>query len=157
LQAGVIAAPGLLALHEGPRGLASDHARARALAAAIAAIPGIVIDPAAVHSNIVVFGLAPGSLTPAVLCARLRSRGVLANPFRAGVRFVTHRDVGAAGCEAAAAAVAAVLAEAGSGEADGCEGVSSAYGQGPRMAGVTTDSWWHSVVQGVNISMLGYL
>jgi len=135
MQAGVIAAPGLLALRDGPRGLAGDHARARALAAALAVIPGVDIDPATVHSNIVVFVLASGTLTPAALCSRLRSRGVLANPFRAGVRFVTHRDVGAAGCEAAAAAVAAVLAEAGSGKADGCKGVSSAYGQGPAWPG----------------------
>lgn len=42
-QAGVVAAPGLLALRDGPGFLAADHARARSLAAALSAIPGVLV------------------------------------------------------------------------------------------------------------------
>lgn len=42
-QAGVVAAPGLLALRNGPGLLAADHARARSLAAALSAIPGVLV------------------------------------------------------------------------------------------------------------------
>ncbi len=42
-QAGVVAAPGLLALQNGPGFLAADHARARSLAAALSAIPGVLV------------------------------------------------------------------------------------------------------------------
>ena len=37
--------------------LAVDHARARGFAEAVAGLPGVVIDPARVASNIVIFGL----------------------------------------------------------------------------------------------------
>lgn len=120
---------------QGPLGLADDHAKARQLAAALAAIPGVLLDAARVQSNIVVFGLAPGRPAPAELCARLKRRGVLASPFRGGVRFVTHRDVGAAACRAAADAVAACLAEEeGPGEAPK-QANGGAYGQGPAWPG----------------------
>ena len=62
----------------------------------------MLLDAPRVQSNIVVFGLAPGGAASAELCARLKRRGVLAAPFRGGVRFVTHRDVSAAACRAAA-------------------------------------------------------
>ena len=70
-QVGVIAAPGLLALRNGPAGmierLAEDHANARRLAEALAEMPGIwgreagvPLDPGRVHTNIVIFSVAPG-------------------------------------------------------------------------------------------------
>ena len=93
----------------------------------------MLVDAARVQSNIVVFGLEPERATPAELCARLKRRGVLAAPFRGGVRFVTHRDVGEGACKAAAAAVAACLAEDGAAEA--CQANGGAYGQGPSWPG----------------------
>ncbi|KAK9827694.1 hypothetical protein WJX81_001165 [Elliptochloris bilobata] len=134
-QAGVIAAPGLLALQQGPQGLAADHAKARKLAAALASIPGVLIDAERVQSNIVVFALAPGPCSPVQLCARLKRRGVLAAPFRGGVRFVTHRDVSAAACEAAATAVAASLTEEGGLEGEAHQANGGAYGQGTTWPG----------------------
>lgn len=63
-QAGVLAAPGLMALRDGPAGmierLAEDHANARVLAEGIADIPGIVdLDPARVRTNFVLFRVRP--------------------------------------------------------------------------------------------------
>lgn len=76
------------------------------------------------------FGLAPDTLSPGELCAKLKKRRVLAAPFRSGVRFVTHRDVGDAECAAAAAAVAACLTEGKDAPDAGQEDSGGTYGQG---------------------------
>jgi threonine aldolase len=91
-QAGIIAAGALYALDHHVDRLAEDHANARALAAGLAGVPGIAIDPGAVETNIVVFGIAdaPG------FCAALERAGVLMSPLDAEtVRAVTHLDVSA--------------------------------------------------------------
>jgi len=44
-QAGVLAAAGLIALEESPKGLPEDHANAKLLAEGLAELPGIKIDP----------------------------------------------------------------------------------------------------------------
>jgi threonine aldolase len=100
-QAGVIAAAGLVALRKGPGRLAEDHAHARLLAEAVAELPGVELDPAAVVTNILVFRLTPelfGGVAPAegltaAFLARLKEHGVLASPIsRDEARMVTHRD-----------------------------------------------------------------
>ena len=110
-QAGVIAAAGLIALEEMPRRLHEDHANARLLAEGVAALPSIDIDLSTVQTNIVIFAIAGvADVTP--LLARLKKRGVLAGsaaPHQ--IRFVTHRDVDRAACEAALAITAEVIAE----------------------------------------------
>ena len=63
-QVGVLAAPGLVALSDGPDGmierLAEDHANARALAEGLAGMDGIIdLDPARVTTNYIVFGVRP--------------------------------------------------------------------------------------------------
>ena len=75
-QAGVIAAAGIVALTEMVDRLAEDHVHARRLAEGIAELPGIVIDPESVQTNIVIFELDHPSLTPAQLAAALAERGV---------------------------------------------------------------------------------
>ena len=110
-QAGVLAAAGLVALREGPSRLAEDHANAALLATALAALPGIEIDPASVRTNIVVCrvtprlfgGAAPPEGLAAAVLARLRAAGVLAGPgvSHDQVRMVTHRDAGRARVEQA--------------------------------------------------------
>jgi threonine aldolase len=101
-QVGVIAAAGLVALRKGPGRLAEDHAHAQLLAGAVAELPGVALDPAAVVTNILVFRLTPelfGGLQPAegltsAFLARLATHGVLASPVSQDeVRMVTHRDV----------------------------------------------------------------
>jgi threonine aldolase len=103
-QAGILAAAGLVALHEMPARLADDHANARLLAEAVAAEPGVEIDLEAVETNIVIFRLRDGNA--AKFCEGLKQKGVLASAIGAdAVRFVTHYDVDREACERAAALV----------------------------------------------------
>ena len=92
-QAGVLAAAGLIALEESPKGLAEDHANARLLAEGLAGLPGIKIDPEKVVTNIVIFDVADTGITADQICAQLREHGVLASGFGSSIRMVTHYDV----------------------------------------------------------------
>ena len=94
-QAGVLAAPGLLALRDMVGRLHEDHARAARLAASVAERwPACGLDPASVRTNIVTFSHAE----PEKLLAHLEDRGILAHAIAPGiVRFVTHLDVDDAG------------------------------------------------------------
>lgn len=102
-QAGVLAAAGLVALGQVDR-LADDHARAARLAEAVAERwPEAGLDPAAVHTNCVVFRHDD----TARLLAHLAGEGVLAGTIAPGiVRLMTHLDVDDAGVEQACKAVA---------------------------------------------------
>ncbi|MEM7481826.1 MAG: GntG family PLP-dependent aldolase [Acidobacteriota bacterium] len=91
-QVGVLAAPGLLALEEGPAALAADHRHARRLAEALAALPGWGIDLKRVETNIVI--ASPPGGDAYTFCRQASRAGVMAVPVSAeAVRFVTHRDV----------------------------------------------------------------
>ncbi len=92
-QAGVLAAAGLIALEESPKGLPEDHANAKLLAEGLAELPGIKIDPEKVVTNIVIFEVSDTGKTADVICAQLRERGVLASGFGSSIRMVTHYDV----------------------------------------------------------------
>ncbi len=102
-QAGVLAAPGLVALTEMVARLPEDHARAKRLADAVAnRWPACGLDPADVHTNIVTFA----HREPDKLLVHLEERGVLAHAIAPEtVRFVTHRDVDDAGLARAIAAL----------------------------------------------------
>ena len=105
-QAGIVAAAGLYALDHHVDRLADDHENARLLAEGLAELDGIELDPDAVETNIVVFGVPD----PAEFCARLEREGVRMSaigPQR--VRAVTHLDVDRAGIEQAVAAARTVL------------------------------------------------
>jgi threonine aldolase len=105
-QVGVLAAAGLIALEEGPKHLANDHASARLLAEAIAHVDGVSIDLGSVETNIVVFRLTSG-MGGADLAARLKARGVLTNALGVDlIRLVTHRDVSRDECVEAAGILA---------------------------------------------------
>ena len=90
-QAGVLAAPGLVALTEMVQRLPEDHVRATRLAEAVAdRWPGCGVDPARVRTNIVTFTHPE----PGKLLAHLERHGVLAHAIAPDtVRFVTHHDV----------------------------------------------------------------
>jgi threonine aldolase len=112
-QAGVLAAAGLIALEQMPWRLHEDHANACLLAHGLTRITGIAIDPDKVQTNILIFDVAGTGLTGAQWSARLKDRGVLANPVGPStMRMVTHYDVSRADCETALAAVAEVAASA---------------------------------------------
>ena len=108
-RTGILAAAGLIALEEGPKRLQEDHANARLLAEALATMPGVSIDPEAVETNIVIFGLT-GKQSPQELVARLKARNILMSALGHNlIRLVTHLDVDRAMCAAAGEAIAEEL------------------------------------------------
>jgi threonine aldolase len=103
-QAGVLAAAGIVALSEMVGRLEEDHRHAKVLAAGLAALPGIAIDPSRVETNIVVVTLSSAARAEA-FAARLAEAGVKVSNFGAGrLRFVTHHGITAADCHRAVAA-----------------------------------------------------
>jgi threonine aldolase len=124
-QVGVLAAPGLLALSDGPDGmiarLAEDHANARRLAEGLGDLAGIEspggvaqptpgrLDPERARTNFVIFRVARDR---AAFLAALEARGVLMVPYAHGtIRAVTHHGITAADVDTTLAAVQASLAE----------------------------------------------
>jgi threonine aldolase len=102
-QAGVLAAPGLVALREMTERLPEDHARAARLANAVAQRWPGALEPERVRTNIVTF--AHGDADK--LLTHLEGNNVLAHAIApATVRFVTHRDVDDAGIARAIDALA---------------------------------------------------
>jgi threonine aldolase len=109
-QAGVLAAAGLIALHEMPKRLAEDHANARLLAEAVAGQAKVAeIDMGAVQTNIVIFKLKNNG-DAAGFTSALKEKGVLVSAIGPhAVRFVTHYDVDREACTRAAAIVSEQL------------------------------------------------
>jgi threonine aldolase len=93
-QVGVLAAPGIIALTEMVDRLKDDHARAKDLARGISGLPGIKIDPAAVETDIIIFGFDHPTITILAMLEKMRERGILALAVSGGIRMVTHKDVG---------------------------------------------------------------
>lgn len=93
-QVGVIAAAALVALEEERSRLPEDHARATKLAAGLAGLRGIRIEPSDVETNIVRFSFDDMWGDTESLIARLADRGVLAGSGGPNaIRMVTHADV----------------------------------------------------------------
>jgi threonine aldolase len=105
-QSGILAAACLYALDHNVARLAQDHANARRLAQGLASLPGVSIDPATVHTNIVIFGVRDA---PA-LASRLADRVELSAMGPSTLRAVCHLDITAADVDGALEAVAAELA-----------------------------------------------
>jgi threonine aldolase len=109
-QAGVLAAAGLIALEEMPSRLCQDHANARLLAEAMAALPQVEIDLGTVQTNIVIFKVRRVEAV-APLLAKMKKRGVVVgSAAQDQIRFVTHYDVDRAMCERATRVAAEVIA-----------------------------------------------
>ena len=108
-QAGIIAAGALYALDHHVDRLADDHALAASLARELASVPGVVIEPAEVTTNIVVFSVADA---PALVAALARDGVKMGALGPRTVRAVTHLDVDADDVDVAVAAVRAALAAA---------------------------------------------
>jgi threonine aldolase len=98
-QAGVLAAAGIVALETMVDRLAEDQANARKLAEGLTALPGIVLDPDRVPTNLVIFETAPDGPEPADFHAGLWAQGVKigaigGNRFRAVTHFgITSEDI----------------------------------------------------------------
>jgi threonine aldolase len=104
-QAGIIAAAGLYALEHHVDRLAEDHANAERLAAGLAGIRGLEVEPPQTN---MVFVRIPAERT-AALKAHLEREGVLAL-IGPRTRLATHLDVSAAGIDRAVAAFRAFFA-----------------------------------------------
>ncbi len=110
-QAGVLAAGGIVALETMVERLAEDHANARYLAEQLADLPGIVLDPERVKTNMVIFNLAPNGVTARMLVERVRAEGVLLQVRgEYAVRAATHYGVSRADVETAFHAIRRALA-----------------------------------------------
>ncbi|GAB6164864.1 low-specificity L-threonine aldolase [Thermostilla marina] len=95
-QAGILAAAALYAVENHIERLAEDHANARRLGEAIAAVDGLRLIGERVETNIVIFEVSPSLGTAPQFVARLADCGVLALPVANDrVRLVTHLDVSA--------------------------------------------------------------
>jgi threonine aldolase len=104
-QAGVLAAAGIVALTEMVDRMAEDHANAKILAAGAASVPGAVLDPPDVQTNIVIIRLSSPRAAE-TLAASLREAGVLVSNFGKGrLRMVTHYGITADHCRRAVAAL----------------------------------------------------
>jgi threonine aldolase len=93
-QAGIIAAPGIIALEEMIDRLKDDHKNARRLAEGISKIEGIQINLNRVQTNIVCFDVGNLELSAETFVMKLKENGVLALPLtEKKVRMVTHRGI----------------------------------------------------------------
>jgi threonine aldolase len=93
-QAGVLAAAGIVALNEMVDRLADDHANARKLAEGLAELPGVVLDPEQIRTNIVYFEVDRKDMTVEELVKRLDESGARMLPVGPGrIRAVTHYHI----------------------------------------------------------------
>jgi threonine aldolase len=112
-QAGILAAAGIVALSEMVERLAEDHANANRLALGLAEIPGLLIEPETVETNILFFGVRgaeeqPGDVAP-VVAAAAREGILLSGGDDGRVRAVTHDGITAEDVDAAVAAIARAM------------------------------------------------
>lgn len=108
-QAGIIAAPGILAIENFGR-LAVDHHHAAQLADGLRRIPGIELDPDTVRTNIVIFRVADERFTWQTFIPAVGKLGLAITDVGHGrLRAVTHSGVDSEQIEQAIAIVAQVL------------------------------------------------
>ncbi|QHS23659.1 low-specificity L-threonine aldolase [Virgibacillus sp. MSP4-1] len=92
-QAGIIAAPGMVALTDMVDRLAEDHKNAKNLAQGFDRIDGLNVEND-VETNIIVLNVKGTSYTASEFVERLKERGILAGALGPdSVRLVTHLDV----------------------------------------------------------------
>jgi len=112
-QAGIVAAAALHAVRHHRERLVEDHRRAKRLAEAFAAIPGITLSHSDVPTNIVVADTGGDEAVRDAFLRAVEAEGVRLGPAAGGpgrFRAVTHLDVDDAGIERAIAAVRAASA-----------------------------------------------
>lgn len=93
-QAGILAAPGLVALESMVSRLAEDHANAKTLAEGLCRLPELQIDMESVQTNIVMVDLRVDSLNSRELHRRLHEKRIEINIVsEKRIRLVTHRHI----------------------------------------------------------------
>jgi threonine aldolase len=109
-QAGIIAAPGIIALAQMVARLAEDHLNARRLAEGMAAIPGIKVDLGSVQTNTVAFTVTDPRFDCESFIAAAYNRGVHLSEFKFGrIRAVVHHGISEKDVENALQLLAQVL------------------------------------------------
>ncbi|MBC7804201.1 MAG: hypothetical protein H7Y16_10025, partial [Candidatus Parcubacteria bacterium] len=108
-QAGLIAAPAIVALSDPYPVHRRDHRLAQMLASRLSAIDASLVDATRVQTNIVNCFVDRFADDAVGINRALKERGVLANSRRGKIRFVTHYHIDEASVEAAAGALADVL------------------------------------------------
>ena len=83
-QSGVLAAACVYALENHVERLAEDHEHARVLAAGLAALPGVALDPSMVETNIVIFGVDDAPALVARVADARRAAGGRRSPHQGG-------------------------------------------------------------------------
>jgi threonine aldolase len=109
-QAGLIAAPAIVALKDPYSVHERDHALAHKLAVGLAAIDPTLVDVARMQTNIVNCFVDRFANDATEINRALRQRGVLANAKRTKIRFVTHYHIDEAAVAAAVDHFADIIA-----------------------------------------------
>jgi threonine aldolase len=100
-QAGILAAAGVVALERMVDRLAEDHVNARALAEAVAKLPGLTVDLDSVQTNIVIIRVNRGDRQRSLAATEELVKGCAARKVKIhamgpmAIRCVTHKDVDA--------------------------------------------------------------
>jgi threonine aldolase len=92
-QAGIIAAPGIIAIEKMIDRLTEDHENATILANGLAQIKGIIINLKTVQTNIVRYDIANLKINSTKFISKLEKNGILAGGSGTGIRMVTHRMI----------------------------------------------------------------
>ncbi len=109
-QAGILAAAAIYAIDHHIDRLAIDHANARLFAGEMDGIPGVVVDPSAVQTNIVVMEIDGTGRTTEECIRQAKESGVLLSEMGyTTLRAVTHMDVPSEEVKHAAAVVGRLL------------------------------------------------
>lgn len=109
-QVGIAAAAALYAIDHHIGRLAEDHANARKLAEALARLPGVILNPKEVDTNIVIFEVDPARMTPVDVVIQMGKRGVMMFPFGpTKVRCVANLEVSSDDIETAIGAFGEVF------------------------------------------------
>jgi len=109
-QAGILAAAGIVALETMAERLSEDHVNARRLAHGLEQVPGILFDPDQVQTNIIIFELTAGAVSPVEFVEGLSTLGVKLGAIGGRrLRAVTHCDVGQEDIDYALYAIQQVL------------------------------------------------
>jgi threonine aldolase len=112
-QAGIIAAPGIVALDTMVERLAEDHRQARQLGELLDSLPGVSVDLRRLRTNIVVADISETGRTTCEIVNALLKRGVkIAANGPNTVRLVTHRNVTSEQIDFALEALQSELSEA---------------------------------------------
>jgi threonine aldolase len=111
-QAGIIAAPGIVALEKMIDRLKEDHTNAKRLAEGISKIRGVAVDMERVQTNMVIFDISDLGVADDAFLSKLKEKGVCAlTTAQNKVRLVTHRGIEKEHITKAVAAIANVADE----------------------------------------------